>query len=78
MSGNNENFQANGARALRRIKAKEVREKVHLQYREELEKAPLIRRYLFHLKIQFIVRKELHKTRKDSPSKSAVYLKNRT
>lgn len=78
MSENNENFQANGEWALRQIKAKEVREKVRLQYREELEKAPLIRRYLLHLKIQFIVRKELHKTRKDSPSKSSVYLKNRT
>ena len=78
MSENNENFQANGEWALRQIKAKEVREKVRLQYREELEKAPLIRRYLLHLKIQFIVRKELHKTRKGSPSKSSVYLKNRT
>lgn len=78
MSENNENFQANGEWALRQIKAKEVREKVRLQYRKELEKAPLIRRYLLHLKIQFIVRKELHKTRKDSPSESSVYLKNRT
>lgn len=78
MSENNENFQANGEWALRQIKAREVRKKVRLQYREELEKAPLIRRYLLHLKIQFIVRKELHKTRKDSPSESSVYLKNRT
>lgn len=78
MSENNENFQANGEWALRQITAEEVRKKVRLQYREELEKAPLIRRYLLHLKIQFIVRKELHKTRKDSPSESSVYLKNRT
>ena len=78
MNGKNGGFQADGKRELRSIKEKEVRESVHLRYREELEKAPFIRRYLLYLKIQFIIRKELSKKLKESPSDSAVYLKNRT
>ncbi len=77
MNDKNEGFQANGKRELRSIKEKEVRESVHSRYREELEKASFIRRYLLYLKIQFIIRKELSKKLKDSPSDSTVYLKNR-
>ena len=78
MNVKNGGFQADSKRELRSIKEKEVRESVHLRYREELEKAPFIRRYLLYLKIQFIIRKELSKKLKESPSDSAVYLKNRT
>ena len=78
MNVKNGGFQADGKRELRSIKEKEVRESVHLRYREELEKAPFILRYLLYLKIQFIIRKELSKKLKESPSDSAVYLKNRT
>ena len=77
MNDKNEGFQANGKRELRSIKEKEVRESVHLRYREELEKEPFIRRCLLYLKIQFIIRKELSKKLKESSSDSAVYLKNR-
>ena len=78
MNDKNESFQANGKRELRSIKEKEVQERVYLRYREELERAPFIRRYLLRLKIQVIIRKELSKKLKESPSGSAVYLKNRT
>ena len=77
MNDKNEGFQANGKRELRSIKEKEVRESVHLRYREELEKEPFIRRCLLYLKIRFIIRKELSKKLKENPSNSAVYLKNR-
>ena len=76
MNDKNEGFQANGERELRSIKEEEVRESVHLRYREELEKAPFIRRYLLYLKIQFIIRKELSKKLKENSSDSAVYIKN--
>lgn len=78
MNGKNGGFQANGESELRSIREKEVRERVYSHYREELEKASLIRRYLLRLKIQFIIRKGLSKKVKESPSDSAVYLKNRT
>ena len=78
MNDKNGGFQANGKRELRSIKEREVRERVCSRYREELKKAPLIRRYLLYLKIQFIIRKELSKKLKEGPSDSAVYLKNRT
>ncbi len=78
MNDKNGGFHANGKRELRSIKEREVRERVCLRYREELKKAPLIRRYLLYLKIQFIIRKELSKKLKESPSNSAVYVKNRT
>ena len=77
MNDKNEGFQANGKRELRSIKEKEVRESVHLRYREELEKASFIRRCLLYLKIQLIIRKELSKKLKENSSDSAVYLKNR-
>ncbi len=77
MNSKNGGFQAHGEKELRSIKEKEVRESVYLRYREELKKAPLIHRYLLCLKIQFIIRKELSKKLKESPSDSAVYLKNR-
>ena len=77
MNDKNGSFHANGEKELRSIKEREVKESVHLRYREELEKAPLIRRYLLCLKIQFIIRKELSKKLRESPSDSAVYLKNR-
>ena len=77
MNDKNGSFQANGKRELRSIKEKKVRERVYFRYREEQEKAPFIRRYLLYLKIQFIIRKELSKKLKDSPSDSGVYFKNR-
>lgn len=77
MNNKNEGFQANGKKELRSIKEKEVRESVHLRYREELEKAPFIRRCLLYLKIQFVIRKELSKKLQESSSDSAVYLKSR-
>ena len=76
MNGKNGGFHANGEKELRSIKEEEVRESVHLRYREELEKAPFIRRYLLYLKIQFIIRKELSKKLKENSSDSAVYIKN--
>lgn len=77
MNDKNEGFHANGERELYSIKAKEIRESVHLRYREELKKASLIRRYLLYFKIQYIIRKELSKKLKESSSDSAVYIKNR-
>ena len=77
MNGKSGGFQASGKRELHSIKEKDVRESVHLRYREELEKAPFIRRCLLYLKIQLIIRKELSKKLKKSSSDSAVYLKNR-
>ena len=77
MNDKNEGFQANGKRELRSIKEKEVEERVYLRYREKLERASIIRRYLLYFKIQYIIRKELSKKLKESPSDSAVYIKNR-